>query len=251
MAKRGVDPRDFALFAYGGAGPTHAFLLAREVGVKRVVVPRAPGTLCALGSLVTEIKSDFIKTLYDDLGRYSLAQLDQEFRALETSAREWLTAQHVTTVEHYTLRSADMRYKGQSFDITVPLTDAFSAAADLEAIRAPFHLTYERIYGFSDPAAPVEIINARVTIVGVTPKPVASPLSKTGGQAERAEPSDRREILENRRPVTAAIYQWDDLAVGQHFAGPAVVEAADTTVFIPTGFQATLDRWGTIVAEDA
>jgi N-methylhydantoinase A len=250
MARRGVDPRDFALFAYGGAGPTHACFLAREVGVKRVFVPKSPGTLCALGSLVTDIKSDFIKTLYADVGRFTLAELDREFRALEGDAHEWLAAQNVRTTERYTLRSADMRYKGQSFDITVPLSSAFSEADDLDAIRAPFHQNYERVYGFSDPAAPVEIINARVTIVGTTPKPAAAPLRASGDGARPAEPTGRREILEHRTPVAAAVYRWEQLGVGETLVGPAVVEAVDTTVYLPTGFAASLDHWGNIVAED-
>ena len=251
MARRGVDPRDFALFPFGGAGPTHACLLAREVGVKRVFVPRSPGTLSALGSLVTDIKSDFIKTLYADVGRFSLAELDREFRSLEVSAQEWLSAQRATTTGQVMLRSADMRYKGQSFDIAVPLTAAFSEAADLDAIRAPFHRIYERVYGFSDPDAPVEIINARVTIVGTTPKPVATPLRADGNAGQPAEPSGRREILEHRTPVEAAVYEWDRLGVGATFQGPAVVEAVDTTVYLPSGFAASLDRWGNIVAEDS
>lgn len=249
MGKRGIDPRDFTLFAYGGAGPTHACLLAQEVGIRRVVAPRSPGTLCALGSLVTDIKSDFIKTLYTDTNQCRLDELDAEFRALESAATEWLATQHVTTVEEYTIRSADMRYKGQSFDITVPLTEAFANGGDLERIREPFHRVYERVYGFSDPDAPVEIINARVTIIGTTPKPVTEASTRSPNGATVAESVMTRQILERRQPALAGVYQWDALSPGATVKGPAIIEAVDTTFFLPTGFTAATDDWGNIVAE--
>jgi N-methylhydantoinase A len=249
MAKRGIDPRDFTLFAYGGAGPTHACLLANEVGIRRVVAPRAPGTLCALGSLVTDIKSDFIKTLYTDTSQIQIDELDAEFRALEAAAREWLATQHVTTVDQLTIRSADMRYKGQSFDITVPLADAFAEGADLDRIREPFHRVYERVYGFSDPEAVVEIINARVTIVGTTPKPVVEATTRSPNGAVVAEPGATRQVLERRQPAIAGVYQWDTLPAGATVSGPAIIEAVDTTFYLPTGFTAVMDDWGNIVAE--
>jgi N-methylhydantoinase A len=249
MAKRGIDPRDFTLFAYGGAGPTHACLLATEVGIRRVVAPRAPGTLCALGSLVTDIKSDFIKTLYADTNHYRVDELDAEFRALEAAATAWLATQQVTTVEQYTVRSADMRYKGQSFDITVPLADAFAEGGDLERIREPFHRVYERVYGFSDPEAAVEIINARVTIIGTTPKPVAEASPHSPNGAVSAAPVTTRQVLERRQSVTAGVYEWDALLAGSELTGPAIIEAVDTTFYLPTGFSAVIDDWGNIVAE--
>lgn len=249
MAKRGIDPRDFTLFAYGGAGPTHACLLAREVGIRRVVAPRSPGTLCALGSLVTDIKSDFIKTLYTDTNRVQFDQLDAEFRSLEAAATEWLATQHVTTVDEYTVRSADMRYKGQSFDITVPLTEAFAGGGDLDRIREPFHRVYERVYGFSDPEALVEIINARVTVIGTTPKPVAEASTRSPNGAVSAAPVTTRRVLEQRKSVTAGVYEWDTLLAGSRVDGPAIIEAVDTTFFLPTEFSAVIDDWGNIVAE--
>jgi N-methylhydantoinase A len=250
MAKKGIDPRDFTILAYGGAGPTHAFLLAKEVGIRGVVVPKSPGTLCALGSLVTDLKSDFIKTLYADTADFTVDALDQQFRALEEEAQDWLAAQHVETTETYTIRSADMRYKGQSFDITVPLTEAFQLGSDMDAIRAPFHESYERIYGFSDEKASVELINGRVTIVGVTPKPRYATISENGSGSQPAQSTGERRVLEERQWVTAQVFSWDALTTGDSFSGPAVVEAVDTTVFVPSGFAATIDDWGNIVARE-
>jgi N-methylhydantoinase A len=246
MARRGIDPRDFAMLAYGGAGPTHALLLAREIGVSRVIVPPSPGTLCALGSLVADIKRDSIKTLYAAADELSPEVLEAEFRTLETDARDWLEAQHAPVESTVLLRSADMRYKGQSFDMTVPLPGALGPDTSMDAVRDPFHSAYERVYGFADEAAPVEVINLRVTVVGTTPKPRLSPPPTTSSAAPRRE---ERTVYEDRRELRAAVYARADLSAGATFAGPAIVEAADTTVYVPDGFAVHVDEWANLIAE--
>jgi N-methylhydantoinase A len=246
MARKGVDPRDFALLAYGGAGPTHAMLLAREVGIDRVIVPPSPGTLCALGCLVADLKRDSIRTLYVDSAQLAPEELEREFRALEADARAWLDGQRAQVASSTTVRSADMRYKGQSFDITVPLPTELGPGDSMDAVRAPFHRAYERIYGLSDEAAPVEIINLRVTVVGVTPKPGGDGEAGDGGTAA---PPGTRPIREGGQAVTAAIHDRASLPAGASFDGPAVVEAPDTTVYVPTGFGARVDGHGNLIVE--
>lgn len=246
MARKGIDPRDFALLAYGGAGPTHAMLLAGEVGISRIIVPPSPGTLCALGCLVADIKRDSIRTLYVDSARLAPEDLERAFQALEQDAREWLQGQHAAVEAATTVRSADMRYKGQSFDITVPLAVELGPGASMDEVRAPFHRAYERIYGLSDEAAPVEIINLRVTVVGVTPKP------RLDGDARAASspaPPGERGVREGGERVRAAVYDRTGLEVGAAFAGPAVVEAEDTTIYIPTGFAARVDAHRNVIVE--
>jgi N-methylhydantoinase A len=245
MARRGIDPRDFVLLAYGGAGPTHALLLAREIGMRKVLVPPSPGTLCALGCLVADIKRDSIKTIYRDSAELSPAELESEFRMLEADAHAWLEEQHSAVESTMIVRSADMRYKGQSFDITVPLgTGNLGSMAE---VRKAFHEAYQRIYGIADEKAPVEIINLRVTVVGVTAKPKAPP-AKPHAAGEAVKHGSRR-LLEQGHDVTAAIYRREDLRPGDEFSGPTVVEAADTTVYIPTGYLASVDGWGNLLIE--
>jgi N-methylhydantoinase A len=245
MARRGIDPRDFALLAYGGAGPTHAMLLAREIGIRKVLIPPSPGTLCALGCLVADIKRDSIKTIYRDSAELAPEELEREFKTLEADARGWLAAQHSPIESSMIVRSADIRYKGQSFDITVPLPAL--AATSMEAIRAPFHEAYQRIYGIADEKAPVEIINLRVTVVGVTAKPrQAAVLARGSGHpAKHAS----RSLTEGGGKVTATIYKREDLRAGDTFRGPSVVEASDTTVYVPGGYSGSVDRLGNLLIE--
>lgn len=248
MARRGIDPRDFAMLAYGGAGPTHALLLARELGVKKVIVPPSPGTLCALGCLVADLKRDSIKTIYARADDLTPAELEEEFAALEEDARAWLAAQRAPTQGTIVMRSADMRYKGQSFDMTVQLPATLAEDDSMDVVRNPFHEVYERVYGFADEAAPVEIINLRVTIVGVMPKPqVAAQAQPASGDVQRGE----RTVFDNGESLTASIYSRDDLAPSQSFPGPAVVEGPDTTVYIPPGYSVTVDQWRNLIVEGA
>ena len=248
MARRGIDPRDFAMLSYGGAGPTHALLLARELGIKTVIVPPSPGTLCALGCLVADLKRDSIKTIYAAADDLTIADVEAEFAALEEDAQTWLADQNAPSDGSVLIRSADIRYKGQSFDMTVALPTGFAEGDTMDVVRKPFHEAYARIYGIADEAAPVEIINLRVTIVGVTPKPQpVPPRSSSTPGAPRSE----REVFDEGTLRTAAVYAREDLAAGQSFSGPAVVEAADTTVFVPAGCEVTVDEWLNLIVEGA
>jgi N-methylhydantoinase A len=242
MARRGIDPRDFAMLAYGGAGPTHGLLLAREIGIRNVLIPPSPGTLSALGCLVADIKRDSIRTIYRDSAELDTEELERAFEELEADAQAWLADQHSHTETSMIVRSADMRYKGQSFDITVPLP--VEAAAAMESVRAPFHQAYQRIYGIADEKAPVEIINLRVTVVGVTAKPQLAVIARDGGA--RSAPKSRT-LREAGSQVTATVYQRANLREGDTFTGPSIVEASDTTVYIPTGYAGSVDRWGNLL----
>ncbi len=245
MARKGIDPRDFVLLAYGGAGPTHVLLLAREAGMRKVLIPPSPGTLCALGCLVADVKRDSIKTIYRDSAELTPAELEDEFAALEADARAWLSAQRLAVGGTMIVRSADMRYRGQSFEITVPLRA--EPPGSMAEVRSPFHEAYQRIYGIADEQAPVEIINLRVTVVGVTAKPQRRPAApRATGRAPRR---DCRTIREHGKEVTATVYQREDLRPGDTVSGPTVVEAADTTVYVPTGYAGSVDGWGNLLIE--
>jgi N-methylhydantoinase A len=256
MARKGVDVSEFALLVYGGAGATHGFLLARDVGIQRVLVPLSPGTLCALGSLVADVKSDFIATVHQTLDpkalRMSLAAIRDTFGGLANRAGEWIEAERIDVSEKRLARSADVRYLGQSFEISVDLTAIDIAKADAgERIAAAFHQAYKGLYGHADPAAPIEIINLRATVIGITPKPPVPSISPRPleGASRTPEPIRRREIFLDGRSVEAAVYDRQHLAWGHAFAGPAIVEQYDTTVFIPGGFRASVDRLGNIIGE--
>ena len=240
MAQRGANPRDFTLLAYGGAGPTHAFYLAREVGFERVIVPPAPGTFCALGCLLADVRADFVRTVYAPLEELSDERLAGVFHELRGEAERWVAEERVdaaTTMGY----AADMRYGGQSYEIAVALPEP-DGAFRLRVVDA-FTETYQRIYGYSDRSAPVELVNARAYVIGTTPKPQL--LAAPGGDGAR--PQGARRIRFGGAHHEAAVYERRELAPGTTLAGPAIVLQYDTTTFVPPGCRLEVDRLGNLV----
>ncbi|MCW5773078.1 MAG: hydantoinase/oxoprolinase family protein [Rhodospirillaceae bacterium] len=256
MARKGVDVSEFALLPYGGAGPTHGLLLAKEVGIPRAIIPHSPGTLCALGALVADVKSDFITTIHRVLDKTDSGGVLDQIRAatadLERRALGWLDEERVNVVDRYVLRSADMRYLGQSFEVTVDLTGVDFVAADAAAdIRKKFDTAYSAIYGHVDKTSSLEVINLRATAVGITSKPQLARLADAPlvGDAKEAKPAGFRPIFAEGRAMDAAIHKRSALTWGHEFSGPAIVEQYDSTVFIPDGFRCRVDAYGTIIGE--
>ncbi len=245
LERRGVDPRDFTLVAFGGAGPVIACLLAEEMQIPRILVPTSPGTLCALGALKADIAADFIRSVHwafsISMGADLLAAMDE----LEDQAGAWLEHE-APAVETTSLRwTADMRYVGQSHEIETKIDPAALRAGDSTTLANAFHAAHRRIYNHDDPKAAVEMINLRVRAIGQLPRRLERDpelASTTAGK-----PTGSREIAIAGQTRTASVYPRDDLGRGQRIPGPAIVEQADTTTFIPPGWHADVDRIGNLV----
>ena len=251
MARKAVDLDQFALLPFGGAGPTHGFLLAREVGIRRVIVPPSPGVLCAIGSLVADVRRDFVRTIHQPLRRGGEAAIVRAirdaFQALAEEGREWLAAQRLEFEATSTIRSADVRYLGQSFELTPTLTAEVVSDDSGDALRARFHASYRDVYGYADEAADLEVLNVRLTAIGVTRKPaVAAPPARSA--AATAAPRERRVFLDGA-PATVRVLDRAALAPGAAIAGPAIIEQYDTTVLVPAGFTVTAERNGNLIGE--
>jgi N-methylhydantoinase A len=246
MARKGVDPRDFALIAYGGAGPTHALILAREIGIRRLVIPASPGTLSALGCLVADVKHDAIKTIYKSLSDIPSELIETEYRHLEGACSAWLAAQRVPVEEVVLVRSADMRYTGQSFEVEVMIPH--DRKAGKEPFRRLFDSAHERAYGFADEAAPVEVVNLRVTVIGVTAKPAGRHRFSSESYVSAA-PLQRR-VTDPRGPVMATVLTRLSMVEHQTCTGPIIIEADDTTVYIPAGYKGVVDAFGSLIIEE-
>src|SRR4029079_8173172 len=170
-SRQGIDPRDFTLLAFGGAGPMLGCFLARELGMGQVLIPTAPGVLSALGGLVADVKNDFISTAYYPLSADELPRLRADFDHLAHRPSPWITKEQKFTDSYVLQPSADMRYQGQSFEIEVPLQLDWIAAGDWQRIAAALHAQHERLYGHSSAAAPVSLVSLRMVVVGTSPQP--------------------------------------------------------------------------------
>jgi len=229
--------------AFGGAGPLVGSLLAREVGIPAVFVPRSPGTLCALGAITADILNDAVRTVHGRLDGLDLDALAAEQRALEAELSAWL-AEHRADVESVAFRhGADMRYAGQSYEIDVALEPGWIAAGGAGRLREAFDRAHERLFGHADPRAPVEIVNLRVQLRGVRPR---VPLVETPA-GRGAAPTGERRIWLDGRPVRARVYERARLGHGDQVAGPAILEQPDTTVLVPAGEVARADRFGNLL----
>ncbi len=241
FAQRGLDPREFALIAYGGAGPTQANLLAEEVRLSSIVVPLSPGTLCALGALVSDLKRDYVGTVRRQLepaiGEHLLA-LASELRA---SAAEWLQQEGDivgSTTIHWT---ADIRYAGEAHELSVVVAEAAIDAFDMEAIAEAFHRTHEAVYGFRDLESAMEINTLRAQVIGRVP---AIALPKIPAAARTLEATNRRMVFCDGGWQEAAVYRREELLAGDLLPGPALVEQEDTTIWILPGWQGAVDAHG-------
>jgi N-methylhydantoinase A len=245
LAKHGVDPREYAFLPYGGAGPTHVFLLGREVGITRVVVPALPGALCALGCLFADLRADFVSTTNVESTRLIPAELEASFRGLEARAAEWVAREGLPVAGQAFVRSAEMRYQGQSFEINVPL--ACGPITELGPVLAAFHAAYEQVYGYVDRTALVEVVDLRLQVVATVPRPASLPAAAATPRPI-GPPAQRRVYLDGGF-LDVGVYQRRDLRPGDAFAGPAVVEQYDTTVLVPAGFRVRVDGWGNLIGE--
>jgi N-methylhydantoinase A len=237
-SRAGIDLRDFTLMPFGGGGPMLGAFLARELGLPRVLVPRRPGVVSALGGLVADLRGDFIRTLFAELSPDLLPAMRQAYAAMSAEARDWLAAQGHCGAADLRL-SADMRYAGQSYEIEVALQPAWLEPGDLCAIAQAVHATHQRLYDFFNPEGRIELVNLRVVAIG------AGPVLTFPDEDEieaPAAPERQIPVYIGSAVVPIGLYRRETLHPGSRFYGPAVVAQEDTTFAIPAGAQARVDR---------
>ncbi|HEX9921822.1 MAG TPA: hydantoinase/oxoprolinase family protein [Anaerolineae bacterium] len=246
--EKGLDVRNFTLLPYGGAGPIHAVDLAQELGMQRVIVPPYPGTLSALGLLVANTRYDYVATLAVDEDQVVAADLEVRFAGLEVQGRAQLQAQHVPADRIRLVRSADMRYTGQSYELNTPFPD--SDPLNDEAIRSvidTFHELHYRVYAYGSVDEKVEFVNLRLAAIGLAPEVKLGAAPVTGG----ADP------VKGHHPVYFFGHDFVDtptldrtkLAPGAALSGPCLVEEPASTTVIPPGARAWVDKVGSLIIE--
>ena len=243
VSRFGVDPREFSLLAFGGAGPMLGCFLARELKMREVLVPQTPGVLSALGGLIADLKSDFLKTVYLDLDASAVKSIRAEFATLKRAALHWLKDEQRYSGEPALTYSAELRYKGQSFEIDTPLDPAAIEKGDVAAISGAFHREHERIYGHADPHAKIQVISLRLVIAGRTTKPVFPKHALTKGAA-KPEKTISAHLDGEKRSV--GLFRRSALKSGETIRGPAVIAQDDCTTVIPPGMTASVDTFGNL-----
>jgi N-methylhydantoinase A len=244
--ERGHDPRKFALMPFGGAGPLHARDIAAALGIKEIVVPPAPGILCAEGLVVSDIKENFVASNRIGLDAAGIAELRRLLADILARVEAWRAAENLPAGALALECSVDMRYVGQNYELSVAL-DA-PALPEASELAARFFAAHERSYGFHNPAAPIEAVNLRL-VARATLRRKPAPGARTGAPAAPMPRGTRPVHFAAGGPVAAAVYRRDDLAPGAALAGPAIIEQLDATTPLYPGDLARVDGAGALIIE--
>ena len=246
--QRGYDPRDFVLVAFGGAGPVHANRLAIEVQIPKTIIPMSPGTTSAMGLLVTDLKHDYSKTLIQRVDQADAEMVAKIYRELEVDGRANLEREGMNSEEITFMHQVDMRYVGQSYELTIPLPDGKLSAAEIEGVLSRFHREHHRAYGYSASNELVEFVNLRLSAIGTINKPQLREIGAGVSPLSAAQKAIRFVYFAEREcSVECPIYDRYRLSAGFVLEGPAIVEEIDATTVIHPGYQALVDGFGNLI----
>jgi N-methylhydantoinase A/oxoprolinase/acetone carboxylase beta subunit len=235
--ERGFDVRDFVLVAFGGAGGMHACDIASTLDINRILVPRYAGVLSALGMLVADVTRDYSQTILQPCGELSAGAVDALFAPLVARATAELAAEGFEPQALRIATMVDVRYVGQSYEITVPFTPDY---------RDAFDLAHARLYGYCNRARPTELVNIRVAATGITVKPELPCAAREGRR--HGVPVRTARARFNGETSDTALYRWEDLPPGSAGEGPAVIAGGQATAVVPPGFSFEIDAFGNLVA---
>jgi N-methylhydantoinase A len=247
--ERGLDAASFPLIAYGGAGPLHAAMIAREIGMDRVIVPRAPGHFCAFGMLFSDLRYDYVRTWPARLANVAFEDMEKVYGDLVEQGRAALAksgAGHVTVKISY---AADMRYMGQEHAVTIDLPAAVLEARDRAAIKAHFDDEHQRRYGTSAPAEPAEIVSLRVIVRGEMQRPPLEKIPTGDSKPPLGAECGARAVYftGHTQPIETPAYRRDELQAGNRIEGPALIEEHASTTLLFPGDRAEIDSFGNII----
>ena len=246
--ERGYDPREFTLVPFGGAGPMHACELAAELGIPRVLVPGHPGILSALGVAIADVVKDYSRTVMlrgEDLDK---TRLEEEFHGMEQLARSELMEEGLPADSMVSRRFLDVRYVGQSFELTVDCPSLTRRGDLTRSIAAEFYASHLQRFGYADRALPVEVVNLRLKLELAVDKPLLEPAADCGGDASHAAVGNV-EVVFARGAVDTTLYDRDRLQTGNRIAGPALLLQLDTTIVVPPEWAGEVDPYGNLLLE--
>lgn len=242
--EKGYDVREFSLMAFGGAGPLHACEVAQELGIRTVIVPPHPGTLCSLGLLLADTKFDLSRTYILQATPEHLEQVNRLFREMEEQGTQVLDREGIPDEQRRSEYFIDMRYQRQNFEIRIPVLSGEMTPETLAQALADFHREHKRSYGYCNENAMVQMVNYRVSVIGVIEKPELLQRSLEP-DSPLAEPQEIRQVLfqGKQAAVPVPVYSRFDLKPGQTVAGPCIFEQMDTTVVVPENWTTHVDGY--------
>jgi len=246
--ERGHDPRHFVLMCFGGAGPVHGCSLAEELGITRIVVPTSPGLFSAYGLLAADLKVNPAKAVMSPIDRLDVAEVEAIFESLRLEGADLLKEQRVPEGHISFVHEMDLRYIGQSYELPILTSRPFTKRALHQTVE-DFHKKHNAVYGYSVTSEPVELVNVRLTAIGLVEKP------KLKEQPLHQEKPPKEAVIANRKVVfdrdsdylEAPVFERERLKAGNRISGPAIIEQYDATTVVNPGWTASVDTFRNII----
>jgi len=245
--EQGHDPRDFVLVPFGGAGPLHGIELAQALNITKIIIPAYPGIASAVGMLSADVRHDYVQTAIVCCDQADPEKLEELFSTMKKQARTDLGREGFSGSDMILERLVDMRYMGQSYELSLPINAGTLNKASLATLVNDFHREHRRIYGHASDKEPVEQVNLRLVAWGHLPRFATS--DHKDSHDDPAKPFEQRTVWFNKQMFDSNIFNRDDLSTEQLVKGPAIIEQLDSTTVIPPGFTAVLEPQGNLIIE--
>ena len=246
--ERGHDPRDYSLVAFGGAGPVHAGRIGEELGIKKVIIPPNPGVFSAMGLVCTDLKRDYVRSLYTLLDAAGVdGRMRQVYRDITAEARDMLSRSGIPEENWLFRYYLDIRYGNQAYELTVPVESSEIEEGALSAIAERYHAQHFTTYDYNAPDEPIQLVNMRASAIGKFGADfIASRTSSTNGSKDVSPRSHREVYFKESGQISCPVYDRGDLSAGAEIEGPAVIQESSSTVIVYPGQRAAATEFGTI-----
>jgi N-methylhydantoinase A len=240
--ERGYDPRNFALVAFGGAGPMHVCALAEELRISNIVVPLNPGMFSALGLLTADLFHDYSRPVLSSVDSIEASRLEELFNGMKEEGKDTLESENVSDTRHRYHRTLDMRYHGQGYELNIETETPFTERSKNKAVL-DFNIKHNEVYGYSDEDESVEIVNAKLRVIGLLDSPTMKPMKDQG----EAKPRTTRRVFYETNDEWHTVKVFDRTGIGLGSTGPAIIEQYDSTTVVYPNWSFRPDNYGNLI----
>ena len=247
--ERGYDPRQFTLVAFGGAGPLHACEVAEEIGIRQVLFPPSPGTLCSLGLLMADTQFDLSRSRLTIVNEQNLSIINNLLADLALEGQQLLNTQKIPELRRRFQFGFDCRYEHQNYELTISINKGKLNESDLNELKKAFGNAHEHAYGYQDKERPEQIVNYRLSAIGLSDKPQIGHIQECSASVPKENEVRQVRFEKQCKFIETPVYLRDDLPSDCVLQGPAIIEQMDSTCVIPPGWTALSDQYGNILVE--
>ena len=243
--RKGIDPRDFAIVAFGGAGPMHAAFIADELGINTIIVPVMPGTYSAWGMHQCDIRHDAVRTFRENLYNCDVEKINELFFSMKDEVSDLLVKQNIDSKKIVYEKTVDMRYVGQDYTLNIPFNEDVITGESIEELKNAYNEFHKQVYGHNNPNGEIETVNLRMTGTGLIDRVIRKPEAELDNPVLKAYKTNK--VIFNSNEYETNIYQRAELVPGTKIESPAIIEELSATSVIPPGYDINIDGYRNII----